>query len=225
MRHLVQFLRSLRFLCFASMVLWAAFGGCGGDPSKPKPPESTYLPQSSPATVIENLKQAYVSRDLEEYRKLFCPDFLFALCRRDWLNPDGSSVTWPLTTELAAATNLFQSESLSEIKLSFVQDPPVPFEGTQKVIIRRLYLTVITRREDGSSFTIRVPGGENTFYLREFPDELARDGRPVWRIVRWADDLIEAAARDAVHGPPTPRQTAGASSENWSWTQVKSLYL
>jgi len=222
-------MRILGIACLASVLLLpVALVGCGDDATRPVVP-SAYLAQSSPANVIENLRRAYMGRDLEGYRKLFSADFVFEFNPRDsGAMIDPTPVSWTLTEELASAERMFSSALVDSIDLRFpFLDPAVAHGDTQRVIMRALRLLVDTRTQDGAPLTFLVPDADATFYLLAYPQEQATDGQPLWRIVRWADQRIDAA-RDpgeaSGHGPAAAGNGANPLSEQHTWGQLKNAY-
>jgi hypothetical protein len=183
-------------------VLALFLGACPFSPQKDKnkkedPPK--YFPQSSPAYCLFNLRQAYVDRDIEKYLVLFTDDFTFVFNPTDVGNPTNPTpAQWGMAEEREATEGLFSSDLVDRILLTFDQDPATDsgneYPGTWKVLMRRIRLQVDTRKDDGSQLTLLAEGSDATFYFKEFPSELASDGKPLWRIWRWEDQAIESGA-------------------------------
>ena len=177
------------------LVLWGT-AGCVFSPTKAPapPPVSPYLAQDSPANCLQNLMTAYVNRDLAAYSLLFTSDFTFVFTPADVLNPTNPTpAQWGLADEKTSADHMFHSELVDKIELTFQQDTAVDsgsdYAGTWKVHLSNVNLLVYTR-QDGTPWIYRVAGGTATFYFKEFPNETASNGKPLWRIWRWEDQPI-----------------------------------
>jgi hypothetical protein len=191
-------------------------GGCDR-PIDPPPPHSPhrYVPQSSAAYCLNNLRQAYVDRDIDEYLKLFSEDFTFIFNPQDVANPvNPTPPQWGLADERDSAENMFTSELVESISLTFDQDPAIQsdseYVGTWKVLMRNVRLQVNTRKDDGSRLTLLLENGRETFHFKEYPHEQATDGHNLWRIWRWMDEPIGTEA--------------GAKVKQISWGRIKSRY-
>lgn len=112
---------------------------------------------------------------------------------------------------------MFESPLVQRIELDFVTGPPTeavksdigerPFpEGTKKVIVTQVALSVETREPGGENLIYRVAGDQAIFFLYQDPGEV-EDGLPMWKIFEWRDMKIGAFA-----------------VELKSWGGVKSLY-
>jgi hypothetical protein len=197
--------RALLILPVAVVLL----SGCPFAP-KPKPPQdgqSKYFPQSSAAYCLNNLRQAYVDRGIDEYSKLFPEDFTFVFNPLDvssTTNP--TPIQWGLVDERDSADNMFSSELVERITLTFDQDPAVQsddeFPGTWKVQAKNVRLQVDTRKEDGSQLTLLLENGKETYYFKEYSSERATDGGNLWRIWRWSDEPIGTALAVGLKASP-----------------------
>jgi len=188
---------------------------CGEKKSTKPLVDPNYRPQSSPANVLANLRQAYVDRNETAYAKLFAPEFLFYFDEWDVNNPNNPTPpSWSLTDELESMHNMFTASLIDRIELSFVQDTATPatgeMEGTSRVLMHEIFLRLDTRKPDGSPLQQVVNSGLACFYLKEYPGETAEDGAAIWRIVRWDDQGLGTLFR--------------SRSENGSWGSIKSLY-
>ncbi len=183
--------------------------GCPWSPSKKKngdtPPPTLYLPQSSPAYCLENLITAYVDRNIGEYLKLFPEDFTFVFSPEDISQDPSIPVQWGLAEEREATENMFTSDIVDRIELSFTQSvadtSDHEFPDTWKVTVSEVELRVHTRTEDGEFLLLKVSGGLATFYFKEYEGEEASDGQPLWRIWRWEDQPL-GKTRPGKTGPP-----------------------
>jgi len=153
----------------------------------------TALPQSSPANCLANLRSAYLARNSTEYLKLFASDFSFVFCPTDVRDPvDPTPASWGLAEERDSHERMFSSGRLERIQLFLVQEPAEEsgdeFAGTWKVEVPRINLTLDTRNVNNAPWIYRVVDGHATLYFKEYPGELASDGRPLLRIWRWEDE-------------------------------------
>ncbi len=177
--------------CIGVLIAFAA--GCGDDDNsvKPDPDPDPFLPQSSPANCLENLITAYVEGDLEEYLKLFSEDFIFMFSPDDVVQDPGIPPQWGLVDESFATEGMFTSDRVDRIELGFVQSvadtSAHEYPDTWKVHATEVELRIHMRTEDGEYLLLKVSGGFGTFYFKEYPDETASDGQPLWRIWRWED--------------------------------------
>lgn len=177
-----------------------------------------YTPQDSPANCLSNLQRAYVDRDLDAYRALFSTDFTFVFSPADSASPtEPTPPRWGLADEIVSADHMFHSELIDKIDLVFIQDTAVDsdslYAGTSKVSLTQVGLLVYTRM-NGTPYIYRVADGTATFYLKEYPDEHASNGKPLWRIWRWEDQLVSRR----------PGISLGTCVRNMSWGQIKDLY-
>ncbi len=196
----------LLLLIPAVLVLMA---GCPWSPSKKEngdtPPPTLYLPQSSPASCLENLITAYVDRNIDEYLKLFPEDFTFVFSPEDITQDPSIPQQWGLAEEREFAENMFASDIVDRVELGFTQSvadtSDHEFPDTWKVGVTEVELRVHTRNEEGEYLLLKVSGGFATFYFKEYPEETASDGQPLWRIWRWEDQPL-GKKRPVKAGPP-----------------------
>ncbi len=171
-------------------------GGCVFSPKKTKPEEtSEWLPQSSPAYCLANLQNAYLKRSFNEYLKLFATDFTFVFSPADVGDPvDPTPASWGLDEERDTHEKMFSSDLLDRIQLSFEQDAAEEsndeFPDTWKVNVHEINLILDTRKENNEVWIYKVVDGQATFYFKQYPNEKASDGRPLFRIWRWEDQPI-----------------------------------
>lgn len=191
--------------------------GCPWSPEKTvKPPDvvSKYLAQSSPGNVMENLRTAYMERNLDEYKKLFAADFTFVFAPADATDPDNPTPTqWSGAEEFTSTENMFRDDLVEKIELEYgslgVAEPDSANwgAGAWKMKIDGVNLAVRTRNEQNEPLTYLVPGTTEVFFFREDKNTPASDGRPTWFIFRWEDQPIGAH-----------------KTETNSWGQVKNHY-
>jgi hypothetical protein len=197
-------------------LLAAGLSGCDNDKKITAPPVvSDYLPQSSMSNVLANLKTAYEKRNLQEYLKLFSPDYVFIFNPADANDPDSPTPTqWGLAEEQTSTSNMFTDTRVESIQLDLVQEAATRADsalygaGIWRVKVLGANLRVNTRTETGEPLTYLVPGTLEVFYFRLDPHRLATDGQPTWCIVRWEDQPFLRAWK----------------TEGKSWGEIKSIY-
>ncbi len=190
--------------------------GCGDEAKTPVGGDLIvyYLPQTSAANVLANLRQAYAERKIDEYRKLFTDDFTFVfnpLDPEDLDHPNPDS--WGLVDELQATRNMFADSSVTKIELtSYVLGAIERADSihygprTWKQRVEQVNLQVATRLPNGGTLTLVVEGTTETFFFREDPTKPIQ-GRPAWFIFRWED------------------HPSGPKTENKTWGQIKAVFF
>lgn len=174
-----------------------------------------FLPQTSPANALCNLQMYYADRDIDRYRRLFAPDFVFVFNPSDVVDPDHPTpAKWSLADELRSTENMFADSLVSRIELtSYVLGVPEradslsPGARAWKVRVDAANLLVTTRTENDRLLTYVVDGGTEVFFFREDPTRPASDGKPTWFIFRWED-----------------QQIGGRKIETMSWGRIKAAY-
>ncbi len=170
----------------------AVLAGCPFDVSKkptPPPPVVSYPEATSAGICLDNLRSAYIERNITEYRKLFASEYRFVFSPIDVVDPDNPTPReWLLEEELVSTQNMFESELVDRIELTFQKsdttDSSNEYPGTWKVNLSEVQLRVYTRK-DGEPLTLLVPQGTAVFYFRK--NGLSSDGKDLWKIVRWED--------------------------------------
>jgi hypothetical protein len=178
-----------------------------------------FYPQNSPASCLRNLRAAYINRNPQAYAPLFAEDFTFVFSPADVSRPiDPTPPNWGLVEELDAATHMLSSELVPRVNLSFTQGAAIPsdnlYPGTWSVQLTQIRLDVYTFAGDGSPLIREVFDGTGKFYFKEFLDQQASDGRPLWKIWRWEDEVSSGAVG----------QPGFASTEATSWGRIKFSY-
>lgn len=150
-----------------------------------------FLPQSSTAAVLQNLRMAYCARDIGQHDRLFEEDFTFVF-HSDGPVPE----TWGWAEERAAAHTLLGHPGVGQIQIAFEFDPAVPsneeIPGTWKVLVQNVNLDLNLTLPDGLHL-LHVEDGWARMYLRRHPEEPAGDGNATWRILRWDDEPEDPA--------------------------------
>ena len=205
-------------------LIWIAPGGCLNDTMGPTDfgyvPYPEYPPQSSPANCLKILKLAYVDRNLDEYIGLFANDYVFEFRQDDLTNPTNPIPGQQgLAAEKTEHDHMFHDVKVRKITLSFLHDnavkDTVTFIGTWICHVTSVNLLIETSK-DGAPVEHQVLNGRATFSFKEYPNEKASDGRPLWRIVRWQDQDFEEGL--------TPSGTARSPETVETWGEVKWLY-
>ncbi len=158
------------------------FGGCT-NPFHPPESKSPYFEPTDPRGVIENLKMAMMSRDLEGYLQCLDKDsfrFYFdaqdttvqSILRRDW---GLDSLYWGYTEERLSAETMFSLES--DIYLELVELPAPPNRDANHINLFYEYVLNI----EPAIENIAVVEGRALFTLRKEP----RTG--YWVIETWRD--------------------------------------
>ncbi len=206
-------------LCLGVLIAFAA--GCGDDDNsvKPDPDPDPYLPRSSPANCLENLITAYVERDPEGFLELFAEDFTFVFSPDDVVQDPTIPPQWGLVDEHFATEGMFTSDRVDRIELQFTQSVADTsgheFPDTWKVMVTEIELRVHMRTGGGENLLLVVTNGFGSFYFREYPDETASDGQPLWRIWRWEDQPLGLKGQ----GGERASLIAGMS-----WGRIKNLF-
>jgi hypothetical protein len=208
-----------RFVLLGLLALLLGGGGCREKKCCAPPQQPRYPDQSSPGACLTILKKTYSERnDIDEYAKLFTADYTFVFSPNDATGPNPTPAQWGLPEELESTGNMFASQLITAISLSFITGSPVAsdlFPGTWKVEMTSIELRLETRKPDGSPLTVLVTNGHCTFYFKEFPGELTPSG-PTWRIWRWEDQGLNPTLLTAGFGMGRQRS---------SWGSIKNLYL
>ena len=209
-------LRRRVMLGVAAAMMIAGAGCSDDDKVTPPTPEN---PRKSIAGVMQELIDAYQARDIARYAALFDDSsFVFVFDPTDVQGDPDIPPNWDWNEERNATTNMFGANLVQRIQLDYVVGTPVladtldegirPFpEGTMKVIVTNVELSVDTRDPAGGENIIyRVGGVQETFFL--YPDSLETvDGVPAWKIFEWRERKV---------GPiPTIDTTWGAVKNNY----------
>jgi hypothetical protein len=203
----------------ALLVLSMVAAGCKEEKklTPPPPPASDYLPASSAANVLANLKTAYETKNLAEYRKLFAEDFVFSFIPPGLSDLDNTLPPvdgWELADELTSTEIMFNDTSVGKIELHHwdigtAEPAESLYYGPRafRVVAGNVDLTVkILDTYEG--LILSVEGSAERFYFREEPSRRASDGLPTWLIFRWEDF---PAGRPKV--------------ERTSWGEIKAAFL
>ncbi|MCA9754334.1 MAG: hypothetical protein KDA27_00920 [Candidatus Eisenbacteria bacterium] len=190
-------------------LLAVSTAGClfSPDTKPPKTETSDYLPQTSPANVLDNLVKAYNLKNVEEYAKLFdSTEFTFRFDPIDLQNDTDLPEFWDWTVEYDVTKNMFESDDVRRIELEFQKGPVLPVtedDGEQvdltwkKMTVTGVHLEVETNNpaDPTDPVIFLVSGDRAKFFFKEYPTELIEDEdgnlNPKWRITEWSDIRVE----------------------------------
>lgn len=201
------------------------------DPATPTecPANGPFVCQTSPDNVLHNLRVAYGSRSIGEYTKIFTEDFLFVADSVSVEENPDIPPSLDVESELQSARNLFSSDVVEQVTLSFDAATPVAAEesdelsrpfppGTVKVIATVSLAVEIRDLTGGENNVFCVDDDIATFFLYPHPTQTL-DGSPVWYLFEWRDRFVPSA--ETCNGSrmrlfPTIEVT---------WTTVKDAFL
>ncbi len=193
--------RHLRILALAALAAAgvALMSGCpfSTDPKDPPPPEDPYLPRTSAANLLLNLKTAYLLREVAPYESLLARDFEFYFSEED------QSIAEKLTRdeEISIHRNMFGSDEVQNITLSFTTgdltedvnkpDPRYPDRNLWTITLTNVDLTLRVVNE-GQTTTYELQDGIEQYWFREEAWTDRKTGDKIWTIVQWKEltDLI-----------------------------------
>jgi hypothetical protein len=179
-----------RLVFVLSLATALSMGACCGSrtPVSPSPVAgrkagpAAYLPPTEPTAVIANLETAYANRDINAYRQLFAPEFVFRFQSQDACAVGRGS--WGLPDELRSARHLFESPEVKRISIRLTMLPPTAtrepgLEDTRLVRVSNTYLRI--ERQGKPPLVVR--GDRQEFFLRRAVGR----GAVRWLIVEWRD--------------------------------------
>jgi hypothetical protein len=191
-----------------ALCLAAVLGGCTDKSTPTWSLPSPFLPRTSPANLLHNLKMAYEKRDLAEYDSLLAKDFTFVLSAEDQGKP-GMPDSWWRDQEIQIHTHLLDAGMVRTLTVDFGVADSVwdPAGEMYTVLISNvnLYLVGATPAHPGDVKEYRVTNGRSKFWFRK--NGWTVPGKPdsVWTIVKWEDSPIDgmAARGSALVDPQT----------------------
>ena len=207
-----------RFVAVACFAFLAAFAGCGdGKTSAPDHEESPFLPRTSPANLLHNLKTAYAERDVAEFDSLLAnPGFTFVLSQVDQDKPDMPD-SWGRDPEILIHSRMFDAEMVQTLTLDFIVGD-VTWDATQgmySVMVTNvnLFLYGSTPGHPTEVKEYTVSDSRSKFWFRKNPWTTGAAHDSVWTIVRWEDEPIGS------RGARSPN-----AAERSSWGVIKTLF-
>jgi hypothetical protein len=134
----------------AIAALVVVFAGCGDKETGPGNHEKpAYLPRTSAANLMHNLRQSVTDRDLAQYDSLLADDFVYVVSLEDQPKPDMPE-EWGRESELSIVTRMFDPDSVQTLALDFVTGPVLWNP------VHRLYMVPVS--DESFRFRGFVPG-------------------------------------------------------------------
>ena len=208
--------RSCGILAAAALGLAA---GCDNS-TEPKHKDTgpAYLARTSPLNLLENLRLAYVNRDLVGYDSLLATGFEFYFSAEDQYIAE----KFTRIEELAVHGSMCSSTQVESVTVSFIvgaltldtgePDPENPGQFLWTLTATNADL-VLRVNHGGQPAIYEVQAGIEQFWFREESWTDAR-GNPIWTIVKWRE------LSELVPGGPA-RPMPGHHS---SWGEIKLLF-
>jgi hypothetical protein len=179
--------------------------------------------------VLVNLELSYNDRNLERLVELLDDDFVFQFSPSDFREGHVGVEQWNRTAEVAATTNLFDPnysgprEPVRDIDLSLTYSDAdtswkaVTPEDQEKYPGETWYVKTLRYTMTTTSGYVAYIGYNilASFVVRS----VDVNGRTIWRIVEWYDDVENPASRH-----PVKTTDWGAIVEETTWGQAKVLY-
>jgi len=182
----------LAALCGTCLILFSGCGESDGSGSHPiVPPAERYEANSSPESVWRNLVRTYEDQDYARFEPLFdCARFGF-----ETVEP-GAALGDTLDCEAVKRTaqDAFSDPALDRIEIqSGIQlvelaeeADRLPFASDDVVKFTLfLHAEVHLVNDAGEPVEFLFDGDGVEVYFRQYPLELASDGKPVWKFVYW----------------------------------------
>jgi hypothetical protein len=160
----------------------------------------------SPEQVVEELVQAYVSRDIDRYMPLLAPEFVF------WFQPsdaqDLGGDFWTRDQDSVGTDALFRTPLVSDIRVELTYGNAEEFApGVMAIQVTHTLLEV----DQVDGITWRVDGDLQHMFFRR-GREMAGEDPDRWFLVDWRDTPAGA-------GAPSP------AVETVTWGRLKALYV
>ncbi|MCK4413626.1 MAG: hypothetical protein KAY32_08785 [Candidatus Eisenbacteria sp.] len=179
------------------LLMIAGITGCPFSPDSGNgddPPPDLFKARTSPENLLENLKMAYRERVVAEYESLLAMDFTFLLSAEDAAEP-GMPESWGRQDEIGIHTNMFDSDRVQDLSLSFDSGDRVfdPTDGLWTITITnvrlRLYGETPGNEGEGPE-EYKVDSGTSKFWFRENDWTEPGTSNKIWTIVKWEDNPI-----------------------------------
>jgi len=189
-------------------LLGGLFGGCDEDVVKPHDGPSPYSSPTEPESLITNLQVSYQRREIQEYAKLFAPEFIFKFQPID-ANEIGTEF-WTRDQDSTGTRALLTTSEVSNIRLSLVHGPrDLTVDSTPPVDSLRIRIITTDLQVDQTDGTTWVIQDQQDFFFRQ--GKTVNNEDPThWFIYEW-DDLPTLAA-------------PGLLGEETTWGKIKSQY-
>lgn len=215
----------------AATLLAVLAWGCGEDPTCTNCPlpDLLYLPQTSPANVVNNLATSWEHRHIEPYANLLAPDFRFYFqqsdlppgLQRDYWNRDEDSTG---TGGLFGATAQVLSISVELGTFAVEDSVRVDQPDVKRIRLTRSKLEV----KQSNGVTFQVEGYTQEFYFRKGRSEEGTDPTR-WYIFEW-HDISGGGSLDSPGWHPERgahqegTAPAGALIQPATWGRIKSNF-
>jgi hypothetical protein len=169
--------------------------------------------RASPTEVIDQLRLAYVTMDLQNYLDCLSEDFIFYPAENDVHDPQNPlPPQWYKTDETQIHANMFDPQGnvdgilLTLTNTSVEHEPGDPQDPLDDVYVHREDVDLRVYVDGWFTYLATAP---SKFHIRVDQDEEGPYGEVMWEIYEWYDDPIRSAAD---------------GREESSWGRVKSMY-
>jgi hypothetical protein len=182
--------RGCTLIALLGALAWG-LGGCWNPfappPGEDPPPPIVWEIRDTPQHTLDNLVNAYKSKNAEHYLDCLAEDFIFFMNEADALtNPPGY---WGKAEERAIHEDMLGDNGADEIKLTFTRvgdpmemqqpgnPPPPPHWGYTETPDLKVTVGDVTYWATASSL----------FELRIDQDQVGPEGETLWEICAWTD--------------------------------------
>lgn len=191
---------SPKWSLLALPVLMLFLAGCPFDPKKDTkdPPiiNPDYVPNTSISNVLANLKTSYNKQNIEEYKALLHPNYMYIFDPRD-VGTHGIPESWIYADEVESATHLFEKQPNSDgykmetMTLNFTTGSDTQSEvepGWRKVTLTQIMLLVDTvHKDNGDPLRYEVLGDQADIHLIQTDETDPNTHLKLWKIIYWVD--------------------------------------
>ena len=198
------------------LFLAGVFTSCDDDVVPPNSTPSPYSLPTAPESLITNLQFSYRRREIEEYAKLFAPEFIFNFQPID-ANQIGTEF-WTRDQDSTGTRALLTTSQVSDIRLNLVYGArDLTADTTPPVDSLRIRIITTDLQVDQTDGTTWVVTDQQDFVFRQGKTSNGENSTH-WFIYQW-DDLPTLAApiRPGVQSPLT-----GALQTTWG--KIKNRY-
>lgn len=195
----------------AALGTLVGLAGCSDESTDPPPPEpSPYLPQTSPANVLANLRESFELRDAEGFLdQLYAPEFRFVRDALDLEDQPGLPRHWGYDCEAEIIEAMLGATTVLDVRLTFVMGTPqgplpedeAPDPDWQRILVTSVELEVeaVNPQDPTDNLIYRVPGDRAVFLFASDPNEIV-EGAPAWKIAEWQDVRVWGGGRSSGAG-------------------------
>jgi hypothetical protein len=183
------------------LAMAAALTGCpfstSPDDKAPPDPVQSFVPRTSVANLLENLKAAYDERVPAEYESLLARDFVFVFSDLDQTDPTVPSDDLTREDEVRIHESMFDATLVQTLTLRFhydIQELEIDEEyTTENDTIWTLYVTNVylylyggTPQHPNEPEGYELDGGVEQLWFRK-NSWTHSNGSPIWTIMRWKE--------------------------------------